>query len=189
MEFTPLADNVFHIKDALRFADFTRVYDEFSGLYSPVLFTKVENTGGDTGASLDIHFGAVFKPGDSAIGDNPTFFAVASRVALQAQKVIRKPLILTRINTNIQYFGQEATFHTDADANHWTCVLFISPNWHFGWGGELLINAGGSDVLSVPYVPNNGALFRSDILPRGSAPNRLCAQPRNSLALTFTTRS
>jgi hypothetical protein len=158
--------------------------DEFNSAYNPWIFEKVEPSPEGSPRSTT-RFGFLPKPSPQGIGDNPCFLAASSTLKPLIQRVLRKPLSLSRINTNLQFPGQEATFHTDGGANLWTCVLFTSYEWKTDWGGELIIRDENSSYLGIPYLPNTAVVFRASLPHRGSAPNFLCPTVRKSLAFTY----
>ncbi len=126
------------------------------------------------------------KPGNQdGVGDNLQLIRIAVHAKLLAKRLIGKDLRLVRINTNIQKFGEEATFHDDGPVGSWTFLVYIMPLWNMEWGGDFIIQTPDLDYRSIPCLPNRAILFKSHLEHRGSAPNRLCNSVRQSLAFTY----
>lgn len=128
---------------------------------------------------------ALEKPDEDGLGDNLQLIRVATYVKLTAQKLLQKDLELFRVNTNIQKFGEEATFHDDGPEGTWTFLVYVMPFWNLEWGGDFIIQSSERDYRSVPCFPNRGILFKGHLQHRGSAPNRLCNFVRLSIAFSF----
>lgn len=182
-----MTDDVYVWNDALPFPLFKQALDEFHPMYNFRYEDKVE------AAHIPIEiqryyptWSGIEKPSLSeGLGDSLPLIKVGVHMGLQVKKVLKRELKLVRINTNIQRFGQEATFHTDGPEGDWTCLVFISPHWCMEWGGDFVIQLGERDYRSIPYFPNKAILFKAHLQHRGSAPNVLCNRPRYSLAFTF----
>ena len=83
---------------------------------------------------------------------------------------------MIRINTNIQFHGQDSAFHTDddyfvdnADARCWTCVVFSEYDWDATWGGQIEIQTeeNSEDYIALPFSPNCAVLFDGSLEHRG----------------------
>ena len=103
-------DNIFQIKNILPSKYFLEICDEFWAWGNEWRFTKNEEFN-------DNHpnRGCLNKPkfGDSTLGDNLLLIKYGSYLKYICQRYVKKNLSLTRINTNIQFFGQESNFHID----------------------------------------------------------------------------
>jgi SM-20-related protein len=89
-----------------------------------------------------------------------------------------------RAYCNVVSFGDVLLPHRDARvAGDVTALLYVNETWDRAWGGEtILYNDAGDAVHAVSPRPGRLLLFRSVIEHRGSAPSRLCLQPRLTLA-------
>ena len=102
---------------------------------------------------------------------------------------------LIRINTNIQFHGQDSAFHTDddyfvdnPDARCWTCVVFSEYDWDATWGGQIEIQTeeNSEDYIALPFSPNCAVLFDGSLEHRGLVyPNRFAQCERKTLAFLF----
>jgi hypothetical protein len=163
-----------------------QLIDEFDGMHNSFIFSKNEHYQNPTEAKFYPLWGAIQKPGGKdSVGDNLALISVAEILKYKAQKELKRRLKLTRVNTNLQLFGQEATFHVDGDSDSWTFLVFVCKGWSTEWGGEFVVQTGPSDYSYVPFMPNKGVLFNANLPHKGSAPNRLCPVPRTSFAATF----
>ncbi len=174
---------------------FGEILDEFEPRYNNWIFDKKEFTHLPDNEKIPETstypaWGSLYKydnhAGKHGIGYNLKFIQASSVVQTHAEKTIRKRLRLERINTNIQFTGQEATFHTDGTQNEWTFLVFTHYFWKTEWGGEFICQTDDKKYIGVPYIPNNGVLFRADLEHRGSAPNSLCITERKTIAFTYT---
>ena len=121
------------------------------------------------------------------IGYNYQLIKIATDLKYKFQSLlIKNSLTLHRINTNIQYFGMESSFHVDSsDKKYWSFVYFIEPLWDTRWGGDFCVWTGEKDYQYVPYIPNTGVLFPAHLEHMGYAPNRLSNKPRLSVAFVY----
>ncbi len=121
------------------------------------------------------------------IGYNNQLTKLATNIQYKLQRLlIHNPLKLYRINTNIQYYGMESSFHVDSTTGKaWSFVYFIGPEWDTSWGGEFCVCTGPEDYQYIPYIPNTGVLFDASLEHMGSAPTRHCNIPRLSLAFVY----
>jgi hypothetical protein len=182
-----MAEDIYIIEDALPEQMFEWAFEEFDPAYNFRYASKYESrvipenlhNFYPTWAGLD-------KPGEGdSIGDNLQLIRIAVHAKLLAKKLIRKDLRLIRINTNIQKFGEEATFHNDGPIGSWTFLVYIMQFWNMEWGGDFIIQMSNRDYRSVPCFPNRAILFKGHLEHGGSAPNRLCNFIRQSIAFTF----
>jgi len=125
--------------------------------------------------------------GLNIIGHNYQLIRIATDIKYKLQRLlIDKPLVLNRINTNIQYFGMESSFHVDSkEKNCWSFVYFVGPQWNTSWGGEFCAYTGNTDYQHVSYIPNTAVLFPAHLEHMGYAPNRLSNKPRLSVAFVY----
>jgi hypothetical protein len=128
-----------------------------------------------------------FNENCDIIGFNNVFINCAINVKYKLQSLLKlKTLKLQRINTNIQFFGMESSFHDDAlDKESWSFVYFPGPTWSTPWGGEFVVNTSPGDYLYCPYIPNTAVFFPSHLEHMGYSPNRLCNVPRLSVAFVY----
>jgi len=177
-------DNFYRLQDVLSVDQFLTLYDEFNSQYNTWKFTK--NDGGLDHPPM----GCIKKPSSirssvSTIGDNLTLIKFGSILKYQCEKILRCPLKLKRVNTNIQFFGQEASFHTDGGESTWTLNIFACPYWKTEWGGEFILTTKPNQYYYETYIPNNGILFPAHLDHMGYAPNVLCKVPRLTVAYTY----
>ena len=182
-----LKHQIYNIHDIFTVDEFDSIGDEFK--YNYWKFNKRENTeSSNYPLSGFLQTKNSHYDGIDIIGYNNVFTNLAINVKYQIQQLVfDKPLTLRRINTNIQFFGQESSFHTDNDDNHWSFVCFVSPSWNTSWGGEFVVNVEDGEYVHSPYIPNRGVLFPSHLPHMGYSPNRLCNIPRLSIAFVYET--
>ena len=176
-------DNIFQIKNILSAKDFHSIQDEFYCISNPWVFIKKERFDPEE----QPYFGNIFKPlaDFDTLGDNYVFIKHATNLKFKCERLIGKRLKLNRINTNIQFFGQEASFHEDGNEGSWTLNIFCRDHWQTNWGGQFVIQNKDGDYLYYPYIPNNAILFPGHLEHMGHAPNRLCSYPRLTIAFTY----
>ena len=175
-------DELIVLKNILSAKEFYQIQDEF--FYNQWDFNKKEPM---QNAAYPIR-GSLRKPKyGNNIGDNITFLNIGSRLKLHAQKILRKKLELKRVNTNIQFFGQNSYFHVDSSIKNpaWSVIVFCNKSWDANWGGEFVIKTDEDDYSYVPYIPNTGVLIPAWLEHQGLPPNRLCNLPRLSVAFTY----
>jgi len=180
--FAEKAPKVFFVQDVLSYKDFEEVNDEFKPLNNHWSFTKSEQHG-----QSPVFGNLAESRGGLSLGDCQKFIEIGSKINLLSQKILGSPTQLVRINTNIQFTGQESNFHVDSspEMRWWTFVLFANMSWSTEWGGELIINTSDHDYLGLPFLPNCGVLFDGSLPHKGSAPNRLCLNHRQSVAFSL----
>lgn len=100
--------------------------------------------------------------------------------------------VMYRSYCNVAFFGDMLYTHTDTDDDDpasYTALWFISEEWDVEWGGEtLFFNDQGDAELAVTPKPGRLALFDGRILHVGRPPNRICYEPRFTVALKFEAR-
>lgn len=182
MIFSQKAPNVFYVQDVLSCKDFFNLSDEFNPANNNWAFKKSESHGE---SPLFGHL--VDSRGGLSLGANHQLIKFGTTVKILCKKILRKNLKLVRINTNIQFFGQESNFHVDSspEMSWWTFVLFANPSWSTEWGGQLVIQTAASQYIGLPYIPNCGVLFDGSIPHKGESPNRFCLSERKSVAFSF----
>lgn len=182
LKFTQKAFKVFYLEDILTFRDFDYLVDEFNPHYNHWSFRKSEQHG-----EKPVFGHLAESRGGLSLGESHKFIEIGSKLNLLCQKVLGQRTRLVRINTNIQFTGQESTFHVDSspEMRWWTLVLFANTSWSTEWGGELIVNTDGRNYLGLPFLPNCGVLFDGSLPHKGAAPNRFCLTQRQSVAFSF----
>ena len=180
-----LEHHIYNIENIFTLKEFNSITDEFK--YNKWLFDKRESF---ESSNYPIRGGLETKnshyDGIDIVGYNNILTNTAINIKYQIQKLVLKPLKLERINTNIQFFGMESSFHKDSqNSNRWSFVSFVSPTWDTIWGGEFVVNVGNGQYIHSPYIPNRGVLFPSHYEHMGYSPNRLCNNPRLSIAFVY----
>ena len=182
MKWYEKSKNIFFIEDVLSNKDYDELYDEFNPQYNHWVFNKSENHGNSP------LFGNLVDSRDEfSIGVNFQMINIGTKINFLAKKILKRNLEMVRINTNIQFFGQESDFHVDCgeDQNWWTFLVFLSDGWDTTWGGEFIVQTNDRDYIGLPFIPNCGVLFDSKLSHKGSAPNRFCIRERKSVAFAF----
>lgn len=189
MQYRKLADEVFWVKEIYSEDDFKSIGDEFNPTYNHICFDKMEAVGQPCFGT--IHDTAVFRNGrafNNNLGWNYKLIDASIRARIYAQKILRKNLELSRVNTNLQFFGQESDWHTDANEDcppAWSFVVYVNRSWDLTWDGQFVVEASDGEYINVSPIPNTGVLFNSKLEHRGGAPNRFCMGPRWSVAFIF----
>tara|TARA_B100000085_G_scaffold229691_1_gene215965 strand:+ start:1061 stop:1630 length:570 start_codon:yes stop_codon:yes gene_type:complete len=180
-----IAPELWSISQVLTPYDFYSLHQEF--LYDSWKFQKYQD---DRPLSYPRR-GQLHKPMSElgTLGDNLQLIKIGTKVQLFAQKILKTRLELSRIHTNIQFFGQESTFHIDVEndttrGNYWGFLIFAQERWDTEWGGDFVYNIE-EGYYNVPYIPNNGVIFNTQREHRGMAPNLLCNLPRFSVQFMF----
>ena len=183
MKFVEVEDNIYRIKNILDTKDFFSLNDELDSKYNTWRFTKNDSYEED-----HPNMGCLMKPLSkfNTIGDNLTLIKYGTLLKYQCQKIIKQTLTLNRVNTNIQFFGQESTFHTDGSFGSWTLLIFANSSWNSSWGGEFVVMTEDKEYLYQSFIPNDAVLFPAHLEHMGFAPNVLCKHPRMTIAYTYT---
>ena len=171
-----ITEDLYCIDSFFSDSNFHTALQEFTPCYNSWVFNKSEGYSDNTPV-----IGYLDKISSNGIGENLPLINLGITAKYSCQKILRKNFSLERVNTNIQFFGQESSFHVDGPDNFWSLVIFMSPFWSPEWGGEFVIND-----QTVPYASNRAVLFKADIMHKGNAPNRYCVHPRLSLAFLFS---
>lgn len=185
---------LYEIDQAFSHTHFLELTDEFCDLYNHICMYKRDFI---YHSDLELQYplwGCLYKPSDSGqqtrskLGDNLQLLRLAQILKIKAQKILKKRLRIYRINTNVQFFGMESTFHTDGGDKDWTFLVCANADWSVTWGGPFVVHTGDHprDYKNVVFLPNKGILFRADLDHYGSAPNRICVHPRLTLAVSFS---
>ncbi|MFK7957851.1 MAG: 2OG-Fe(II) oxygenase [Lysobacterales bacterium] len=90
-----------------------------------------------------------------------------------------------RAYTNFAAFGDMLFTHTDClpGAGELTALWFVSNQWNVEWGGEtLFFNADEDAEFVVSPRPGRLVLFDGELRHCGRPPNRICTEPRYTLA-------
>ena len=181
MESKRLTDRIYTLKKVLSDLEFDQVVDEF--VYNRWVFNKKELHESDF-----YPFRGTLEKNNydlKSLGDNHVFINIGSKFKYKVSKLLHRDVELIRINTNIQFFGHDSSFHKDADIGSWTLVVFCNYEWDSSWGGEFVVRNLENEYSYVAFIPNNGVLIPGWLDHTGMAPNRLTNQPRISLAFTF----
>ena len=156
------------------------IMDEFA--YNQIWMDKIEKF--DDVPKNAPRWSYLSKARGSSLGDSTALIRLGEKFKYVAKKILKRDLILLRVNTNIQLQHQDTTFHMDGGDNSWTLLVFAGSFWNSNWGGEFVCKTE-ETYVSVPYIPANGALFRGDMAHRGCGPNGLAELPRYSIAFTY----
>lgn len=185
MKFTNVSLNhrIYKAHDVLNQLDNSLILEEFS--YNRWVFSKREEHLKKTTYPIRGCLSTKSSDDGDDIGYNYQLIKVATDLQYRLQRLVKRPLELHRINTNIQYFGMESSFHVDSfESNSWSFVYFIGPDWDINWGGEFCVYTG-EDYLYMPYIPNTGVFFPASLEHMGKSPTRLCPLPRLSIAFVY----
>lgn len=189
MKYKQLHDELYLIEEALSYKDFVAIEDEF--YYEKWNFDKRGN--GEENCEEYPVRGELQKPYSqsnlSTLGDNLQFIKIGTESKYKCERILRTRLTFLRIHTNIQFFGQESSFHRDIDnppnnLKFWGLLYFVQSKWNSEWGGDFVCNVG-KEYINVPYIPGNAVLFNTQNQHKGMAPNVLCRDARLSLQYLF----
>jgi Rps23 Pro-64 3,4-dihydroxylase Tpa1-like proline 4-hydroxylase len=98
---------------------------------------------------------------------------------------------LFRCYCNVALFGDMLMTHTDCGPKDEvvTALWYMCAEWNLEWGGEtLFFDATGDAVFVVSPRPGRLVVFDGAITHVGRPPNRICYEPRFTLALKFARR-
>ena len=179
MEWEKKSKNVFYVKNIFKLDYYNLILDEFNSINNSWIFEKREKNSSPL-------FGELFCNVGPDIGENLRFMDASIIAKYHCKKILERELQLIRINTNIQFFGQESNFHPDDfQIEYWSFVVFMDYEWDLSWGGELTVETSPGEYLGLPFLPNCGVLFNAMMEHKGSAPNRFCNKERKTLAFLF----
>ena len=120
-------DSFYRFESLLPEEQFISVADEFNLRYNGLMPKRGETEYNRNTLRLGLYkpkYESLYTQTCLQLGDNHQFLNVATRLKLIAERAINKKLQLRRINTNIQFPGQESGFHIDGDEGVWTFLLF-----------------------------------------------------------------
>ena len=188
MNFKKVNEDLYLIDDVLSLNDLILVHDEFNPWYNKWLFNKREpNKTKKYPCRGQIE--KIFQH-EGSLGYNFQLIRIGTILKLHCEYFLKKKLEFNRIHTNIQFFGQESTFHIDSDKREngkdWSFLIFVDGDWSIEYGGDFICQIKKHEYRNVPFIPNNGVLFNSSLLHRGAAPNSLCLhKPRKTVQFLF----
>jgi len=180
MKFEVKEKNIYLLEEVYKLDYYNTLLDEFSFFYNNWFFSKTEDLNSP-------FFGLLGDTHDDEIGVNHKLLDAAVIAKFHAKKILKRNLNLIRLNTNIQFFGQESDFHEDSNLDHrvWSMIIFMADTWNVTWGGEFIVQYAPKNYFGVPFIPNHGVLFDGKMSHKGSAPNRFCKSERKTLAFLF----
>ena len=186
MKTVKVNDSIYRFSDVLSTSEYINLFDEFTFYYNNLTVKSGDGTDNEY-PRLSIK-----KPDSKlkvysetpSLGDNFVFINLSTKLKLIAEHTLKKRLRLIRINTNIQFAGQDSNFHKDGGVGYWTFCLFNQLGWDSEWGGEFVCCID-RDYHYVPYIPNNACLFAAHNEHKGSPPSIQCTSYRTSIACTF----
>lgn len=176
MKFEQVNENLYCIDSFFSDSDFYKAFEEFTPYYNSWIFNKSEGN-----SDQDPVIGYIDKISSHTLGENLQLINLGITAKYSCQKILGRNLTLERVNTNIQFFGQESSLHVDGPDKFWSLVIFMSPFWSSEWGGEFVMSG-----HNISYISNRAVLFKANKMHKGSAPNRYCVHPRLSLAFLFS---
>tara|TARA_Y100000004_G_scaffold167773_1_gene200589 strand:+ start:254 stop:856 length:603 start_codon:yes stop_codon:yes gene_type:complete len=197
MEWKQLSDEIFVVKEIFTDDYMDTIIDEFQWPYNHITFTKKENPNDPRFGELVDTSGLMDHIFNNDIGWNYKFMDASIYAKHAARKILKTDLKLVRIQSNIQFFGQESDWHTDYSDNDgpgaaWSFVIYINDDWDMTYDGQFVIATGHpedpshtKEYFNVSCIPNTGVLFNARLDHRGGAPNRFCNKHRMSLAFMF----
>jgi hypothetical protein len=188
MNYSQLSDEVFWVKQIYSEDYFQTISEEFDLRYNHVAFTKREILGQPCFGTLQDT--ATYFSGSASnnnLGWNYKFIDASIRARLYVQKILKRNVKLSRVNTNLQFFGQESDWHTDyvEDGNAWSFVIYVNQSWDLTWDGQFVVETNDGEYINVSPIPNTGVLFNAKLEHRGGAPNRFAMDSRWSIAFLF----
>jgi hypothetical protein len=165
---------------------FYRAQEEFFPRYTNWNYKKEETLIPEELDSFYPQRMSICKVNGDTLGWSLPLIEVGTRVKLISEHTLKQKFDLIRVNTNIQSFGQESTYHKDGSEKEWTFLVFLNSDWNAEWGGKFSIQLDDTFYMGITPLPNSGILFRGDFFHKGNAPNRLCPIQRWSAAYTFS---
>lgn len=188
MNFEMINEDLYSVTDCLSMTDFLLLDDEFNCRYNNWYFSKKESDRPDWYPSRG--FLEKNQTDDWNLGYNFQLIRIGTTVKLHCEYLLKKKFFFKRVHTNIQFFGQESTFHQDSDKREsgkdWSFLIFVDSDWNSEHGGDFICELENGKYKNIPFIPNNGALFNSALQHRGAAPNSLCLyKPRKTIQFLF----
>ena len=95
---------------------------------------------------------------------------------------------LYRCYVNVAHYGDMLFSHEDClpGAGELTGLWYLCDRWDHEWGGETVFFDAAKEVrAAVQPRPGRFALFNGEITHAGRPPNRICLEPRFTLAMKF----
>lgn len=84
-----------------------------------------------------------------------------------------KKLSLQRLYANGQTHGLPGSLHQDDDRdNSYTFLYYANPYWEPHWGGSTVFCKDYDNYRTLQFKPNNGVLFKGNLLHAGLEPTR-----------------
>ena len=184
-EVTP---SLYKLERVFSYDEFRLVVDEFNYRYNH-LSSKINTNSKDflrpfIALAKPINGNGYARDGYDMVGDNMQLIRFGSMLKLHAEKILKRRLSLSRINTNIKYAGMESSFHKDGVEKCWTLLVFMVKSWDIHWGGDFQF-FDGTEYYNIPVIPNFGCLFDSSYEHRGGCPNHLAQETRKTIAFTY----
>ncbi|MEM9532649.1 MAG: 2OG-Fe(II) oxygenase [Pseudomonadota bacterium] len=112
-------------------------------------------------------------------------FHPATEAASQVFAQPGKRFQVYRAYTNYAGYGDMLFTHTDCmpGAGELTALWFVAERWDIEWGGEtLFFNEEGDAEFVVSPRPGRLVMFNGELRHCGRPPNRICTEPRYTLA-------
>lgn len=114
--------------------------------------------------------------------------AVAAVARRAVAELFPGPRTMFRAYCNVALFGDMLFAHRDCAPGNTdvTALYYVCTDWNIDWGGETVFFDVTGDVLfAVTPRPRRMVLFDGAINHVGRPPNRICFEPRYTLALKF----
>jgi len=191
--------NIWIYEDVVSRSDYFALLDEFKPEFNHWAFNKREHNSyvldgmkikNKMGHIPYPTWGALIKASNrkavDGLGDNTALIAIGEKLKYKVMKEVGKKCTMVRVNTNIQFPGQEGTYHYDGGSNAYTMMVMVTEGWESQWGGDFICVGEDDKHVVVPYRPNRGVLFQANYKHRGSAPNQFSWLERKTLAFTYT---
>lgn len=105
-----------------------------------------------------------------------------------AQMVPGRRFRLYRCYVNVAHYGDMLFSHEDCQpgAGELTGLWYVCERWDHEWGGETMFFDAARDVrAAIRPRPGRFTLFNGEITHAGRPPNRICHEPRYTLAMKF----
>ena len=103
------------------------------------------------------------------------------------------PFRCFRAYCNAAFYGDMLMTHRDCnprEKNVVTALWYICKKWDIEWGGEtLFIDQAQETVFAANPKPGRLVIFEGSILHVGRPPNKICVEPRYTLAFKFLRES
>lgn len=190
--------NIWIYEDVVSRSDYFALLDEFKPEFNHWAFNKREHNSyvldgmkikNKMGHIPYPTWGALTKASNrnavDGLGDNTALIGIGEKLKYKVMKEVGKKCTMVRVNTNIQFPGQEGTYHYDGGSNAYTMIVMVTEGWESQWGGDFICVGEDDKHEVVPYRPNRGVLFQANYKHRGSAPNQFSWLERKTVAFTY----